>query len=269
MPASAPSTAAVRRLNSSLDTAWAASFFQPPECSTIGLGRVESRAAALGFQDELGPDDEREAEQQHRLAAMGGEEAGDAVPIRRQVAGRRFDPWRRRFPRRNCPRRGSPRRGRSGCRPRSTDSAASSTRNGRRWVPMCSLRIDTSARDWRNAVVLSITIRLGCWPVVEEECNSRTTFSGGTALSRKCLNIATGSGGTSAGDCQASDVAAELVEEAAIGRAALGHLAAERAQHRRQHGVLLGLRHGVLRAADQGVDLVVNHTMLPLAVSPA
>ena len=59
-------------------------------------------------------------------------------------------------------------------------------------------------RDWWKAVVLSTTIRLGCWPVVAEDRNSRTPFSGGTAESSRRLNIVTGSGGTSAGVCQSS-----------------------------------------------------------------
>ena len=65
---------------------------------------------------------------------------------------------------------------------------------------MCSLRIDTSARACRKAVGLSTRMRLGCWPVVAEECSSRTIFSGGTAESKNRLNIATGSGGMSASD---------------------------------------------------------------------
>ncbi len=113
-------------------------------------------------------------------------------------------------------------------------------------------------------------IRLGRWPVVEEECSSRTTFSGGTALSRNCLNIDTGSGGTSAGDRPNIRVAAELVEKTAIGRAAPGNVAAERTEDRRQGRVLLGLPHGILRSVDQGVDLLVHFSdslsTLPLLV---
>ena len=221
---SVPSTAAVRRLNSSFDTACGRQLLPAAGVQQNASGRGRPRPGArlpatnrvqtmkVKPNSSTGPPPCRAKKPSMRSPVR--------PPGRRRACG----PGRRRFPRRNCPRRGWPRRGRSGCRPSATDSAASSTRNGRRWSPRCSLRIDTSARACRNAVVLSITIRLGCWPVVEEECNSRTTFSGGTAPSRKSLEhrhrqrrhvgrrAATASG-----------VAAELVEEAAVGRAALGH----------------------------------------------
>ena len=232
-----------------------------------GFRRVEGHAAAFRFQHELGPDDERETEQQHRLAVMVGEEAGDADAVFHQIAGggaiQGEDGLGREIA--HAP----DRRARAvRLSPSVSESAASSTRNGRRWLPRCSLRIDTSARDWRNAVVLSIMIRLGCWPVVEEECNSRTTFSGGTALEQEVLEHRNRQRGDVGRRAPSVRVSAEPVEKPAVGRAAVGHLAAELAQDGRQQGVLFGLRGGVLRAADQGLDLFVNHAMLPLAVSP-
>ena len=158
-----------------------------------------------GASHEPRPDDERETEQQDRLAAMVGEEAGDAVASRRarSPAGRAVEAEdglggeiAHAANGRAAGGQGAAAAGPT--RPRRAPGTAAAA------SPRCSLRIDARARDCRNAVVLSIGIRLGCWPVVEEECSSRTTFSGGTAVSRNRLNMATGSGGTSAGERQAS-----------------------------------------------------------------
>ena len=216
---------------------------------------------AFGLCDESGPDHERETEQQDRLAAVPVEELCDRGPSRAQ--DRR--PAVRSMPKTvsvaklPTPRMAAPRA--VSVSPAAADSAASSTRNGRRWPPICSFRIDASARVWRKAVVLSIDDAAGLLAGGRGGVQLADDLFRRHGREQKVLEHR---------HRQRRDVGQRLprvrrrppnsLQEAAIRRAGSATSRQARAESTSAAASFSACGMRILRAADQGVDLFVNRS---------